>query len=1153
MDLLEPLSDRAWRTLELPETERIDRAAGFSVLRELFADDLAGFRRRWADVRSAARRIDLGFIGPRIAIEAEDGSRMTVPAWFLRQGRASYIDCARCSKRVCHHTLGAALCLAWHCEEGRALLSRSAWRQVLEPLQRTVPEASAKPAKAAEGPSPGWLRVVLEDAPAGDERERAQALAGGRVTVLLVPTAKRGGRALAPRPAPKSLSAIEKKVRLGAAERGLCRLMEQRRLMGHISRFKYADSVSVNDELGRLDAAFFEQIGAAQELVFGETDVQVQAESWAPTLCAEDAGGGALALSWSERALAYFPVGPGYVITGSHRLAPLDPAVDAAALALVTRHRLPDVPAAEAEAFLAEFAPSLNVPVDVRATTAVDRRAPVPVLRLDAVDGSRSGLRVDVRMQYGPHRVVPGEGVLLLPPAAGASRAFARDVEAEKALVRSQALALPRPLPALLRGDAAYDFLLDALPLFAEWVVEVDPELTMEPPKGRLIASVSFRSGIDWFDVEAKFTVDDWEAEAKPMAVIEAWREGRRYVALKGGGVAALPEAWLERHGGTLTELAALRKAGDGHLGIFAAPLAAGLLGEVQASEAVAEWQALAERLRGFNRIPERAVPPGLKATLRDYQHRGYRWMVALRDLGLGGVLADDMGLGKTVQTLAVLLDTHSEPGPASLVVAPTSVVHEWVRQAAQFAPSLRVALHHGSKRGDPPPDAEVDVVITSYALLRLDADRLARPWRMVVLDEAQNIKNPASAVARAARGLQAQARLALTGTPLENHLVELWSLFHFLMPGFFGSQPAFVRRYAHPIQDDDSLEALEALRRRIRPFVLRRLKREVAKELPPRQLQTLSCELNADERALYDLVRETYRDQVLGTVRDKGVKRSTILVLEALTRLRQACCDGGLLPFPEATSLGQSTKRTRLLELVDQLVEDGHRALVFSQWPSLLKRVRDDLDARGIPYLYLDGGTKNRGVLQTRWNHPAGPPLFLISLKAGGTGMNLTAADHVIHLDPWWNPAAEDQATDRAHRIGQTKPVMVYKLVAKDTVEEKILDLQARKRALSSAALDEGRLGVDALTAQDLEAVFGREATPFETPVAIQKAGPEGLPEVLRGALGTTGSLNNAVVRESLGLSAAQARAQLATWVRAGLLIKTGQGRATRYHAGEA
>ncbi|MGK0362009.1 MAG: SNF2 family DNA or RNA helicase [Bradymonadia bacterium] len=577
----------------------------------------------------------------------------------------------------------------------------------------------------------------------------------------------------------------------------------------------------------------------------------------------------------------------------------------------------------------------------------------------------------------------------------------------------------------------------------------------------------------------------------------------------------------------------------------------------------------MAEKVQRFDRVADRPVPKTVKATLRDYQHRGFRWLCTLRELGLGGVLADDMGLGKTLQTLAFLAEVHADPKAGqSLVVAPTSVVHNWIEEARRFTPSLRVVLHHGAHRGEPSTDAQI--IVTSYALMRIDRDALtARRLEVVVLDEAQAIKTPTSQVAQAARALDARTRLALTGTPIENNLIELWSLMQYVMPGFFGGKAAFTRRYATPIQRHGDADALNAMRRRVRPFVLRRLKDEVARELPPRQEQILYCELGPAQRRLYNKVRTTYAATVMNSVDQKGIGGSTIQVLEALTRLRQACCDPALLPMPEAAGVTRSAKRERLMETVRALIEDGHRALVFSQWPSLLKRVRIDLDAAGIEYLYLDGGTKERGGLQSRWNSADGPPLFLISLKAGGTGLNLTGADHVIHLDPWWNPAAEQQATDRAHRIGQTRPVMVYKFVARGTVEEKIIEMQARKRALADAALNGDRIAVDALSRADLEAVFAPlGAAPegddvgddvgddlddqaVEDDASADPANDTGLGPSLPGGLAdllAAGPVSTADVAEVLAISAPTARKRLTAWVTDGAVVRTGKGRATRY-----
>ncbi|MCA9540738.1 MAG: hypothetical protein KC620_17685, partial [Myxococcales bacterium] len=712
------------------------------------------------------------------------------------------------------------------------------------------------------------------------------------------------------------------------------------------------------------------------------------------------------------------------------------------------------------------------------------------------------------------------------------------------------------PLPARLEGDAALGVLLDGLPALPRaWRIEGEASLRRHRVAGRLGARVVVPSGIDWLDLDLRFAVGDTEVAA--AEVLASWRAGLRYHRLDDGSLAQLPEQWLVRHGAMGEELLGMRKAGGGQLSVHAAPLVAALLDEAEGD--LTRWRDALTRLADFDRVPDRPLPPELTATLRAYQVTGYRWLCWLRDLGLGGVLADDMGLGKTVQALALLLDVHREPGPPSLVVAPTSILYGWADEAARFAPTLRVHVHHGPGRPAMPPE-DADLVVTSYALLRTDEAAFDRPWRVLVLDEAQRIKNPASHVARAARRVRASFRFGLTGTPLENHLLELWSLFECLMPGFFGSRGIFQRRYALPIERDRDPEALAALRARLRPFVLRRLKTEVARELPPRQDQVLYCELGEKQRQLYERVKATYRDAVLRRVDAVGLARAALPVLEALMRLRQACCDPALLPFPEAVEVGESAKLDLLEETLEEAIETGHRTLVFSQWTSLLARVKPRLEARGWAYLYLDGSTRDRHGLVGRWNEPDGPPVFLISLKAGGAGLNLTGADHVIHLDPWWNPAVEDQATDRAHRIGQTRPVVAYKLVARDTVEERILALQARKRALFDAAVDRDRFDVEQLSRADLEAVLApadEAAAPLaggaslpeidddivHAPAAAE-ATPTGLDVLLRRGM----RLTNAVVRDRTGWSAAQARVWLQAQVDAGRLVQRGVRRGTFY-----
>ena len=543
---------------------------------------------------------------------------------------------------------------------------------------------------------------------------------------------------------------------------------------------------------------------------------------------------------------------------------------------------------------------------------------------------------------------------------------------------------------------------------------------------------------------------------ADPQALLRSWQSGSSVVPLLDGGFAPLPMAWLEEHGWTLAEL----MDGKDEQGIVPTHTAASLAGLAEPDALPPALGRLRQLAQDFQGLPPTALPPGLHAKLRAYQQRGVDWLAFLRDAELGGLLADDMGLGKTLQALVAIA---SVPGP-SLVVAPTSVLRNWQSETARFLPDVSVCVYHGPQRTI---DPSAQVVITSYALLRRDVDILcAVPWRYAVLDEAQAIKNPDSQVSRAARRIEAQHRLALTGTPVENRLEELWSLFSFVLPGFLGRREAFAERVADALGGPDQHQALAWLRQRIRPFVLRRLKREVAPELPARTEMIIHCELSDDERNIYEAVRLSALEQVRAAI---GAKRS-LGVLEALLRLRQAACHPGLLPGRDDTD---SSKLEALVEHLSSLAAEGHRALVFSQWTSFLDLVEPALANAGIASCRLDGSTRDRQAVVDRFQAPDGPPAFLLSLKAGGTGLNLTAADYVFHLDPWWNPAVEDQAVDRAHRIGQSRPVFSVRLVAAGTVEERIVALQASKRELARAAIgDEGVLAAK-LSSDELLALF--------------------------------------------------------------------------------
>ena len=539
-----------------------------------------------------------------------------------------------------------------------------------------------------------------------------------------------------------------------------------------------------------------------------------------------------------------------------------------------------------------------------------------------------------------------------------------------------------------------------------------------------------------------------------PEAVFRAWQDGESHVALSQGGFAPIPRDWFDRFGQQVADLLAAREE-SGSVPTCALPDLGRLCEELD-HPPPPSLEHLRPLLSPGEGLPVAEPPSDLAAELRDYQREGVDWLCFLKSAGLGALLADDMGLGKTLQTLCAL-------EARSLVVVPTSLLYNWAEELERFRPSLRFSIYHGAGRQW---DSEADVVLTSYAILRLEIDRLEHEhWQCVVLDEAQNIKNPESQVAQAAYRLKADFRIALTGTPVENRLEELWSQLHFLNRGLLGGRKSFQSRYAAPIAQGDAQTA-ETLRQRLRPFILRRLKVDVAPELPPRSEVVLHCELSEDERNVYDAIRASEVAQVVESLRGGG---NVMAALEALLRLRQAACHSALVP---GQSAAQSTKLALLMDRLEQAVAEGHKALVFSQWTSLLDLCEPALQNAGLQHERLDGSSRNRAEIIRRFSEGQGAPVMLISLKAGGTGLNLTAADHVFLLDPWWNPAVEDQAADRAHRIGQTRPVVVHRLIARDTVEERILELHARKRSLSDAALlgDERGQG---LTRDDLLALL--------------------------------------------------------------------------------
>jgi len=492
-----------------------------------------------------------------------------------------------------------------------------------------------------------------------------------------------------------------------------------------------------------------------------------------------------------------------------------------------------------------------------------------------------------------------------------------------------------------------------------------------------------------------------------------------------------------------------------------------------------AELQRLRDQFTNFDKLEPLAEPAGFEGALRHYQREGLAWLQFLREHGFGGVLADDMGLGKTVQILAHI-QTEKASGRMDrpcLIVAPTSTMPNWRRETERFAPGLKVLTLQGNDRAKRFQDVEgADILLTTYPLLARDKERLLKtPYHLLVLDESQNVKNPATAAAKAARELTARHRLCLSGTPVENHLGELWSLFHFLMPGFLGADSQFTKTFRTPIERAGNDIAREQLARRIRPFMLRRTKGQVVKELPPKTEIVEYVEFGDPQRDLYESIRIVMDEKVRALLASQGFDKSRIQILDALLKLRQVCCDPRLVKLPSAKSVTDSAKLEHLMEMLRVLLEDGRRVLLFSQFTSMLDVIEEKLKAVGIEWTRISGETVDRETPVKRFQ--AGEvPLFLISLKAGGTGLNLTAADTVILYDPWWNPAVENQAIDRAHRIGQDKAVIVYKLVATGTIEEKMLEMQARKGDIAKSILTDDAEGIRTLTADDLRWVFSKE-----------------------------------------------------------------------------
>jgi len=705
---------------------------------------------------------------------------------------------------------------------------------------------------------------------------------------------------------------------------------------------------------------------------------------------------------------------------------------------------------------------------------------PVPRLYLSEADGT---LLVGLRFGYGASEAAYDkslpETILLRRPNSltfvRVARRPAREQEWWEILASGHGLKRGEQADQfVLRAKTdPVDFLLAHVPRLTGAGFEIygERELTSaRVNRSRPTVSFSVSSGIDWFDVDG--VVHFGETQVKLKEVRKAVRRKERYVKLADGSIGEIPAEWLDKYR-YLFSMA--EDSGEGlRLASAQVTLLDQLLLEGDRIQADDEFQRRRENLRRFSEIEPRDLPEGLKANLHPYQKGGFDWLHFLHEYGFGGCLADDMGLGKTVQCLAFLqsLSESHAAKAATLLVLPRSLVFNWEREAARFTPTLRLLNHAGTTRAkDLAAFDEYDLVLTTYGIMLRDIEMLRKHrFHYVILDEAQAIKNPVSQSSKAARLLQADHKLTLTGTPVENSTLELWSQFSFLNPGLLGNLEHFRTEFAGAIEKRQDEVAAAFLRRLVHPFILRRTKDQVARDLPPRTERILYTEMEPGQKKLYEKTRDFYRDQIMGLVDKEGIQDARMKILEGLLRLRQISNHPRLV---EPDSKATSGKFETLVETLDTLRAEGHKALVFSQFVSMLSLVRESLDANGVPYAYLDGKTTDRqGRVDAFQNNPD-LPLFLISLKAGGVGLNLTAADYVIHIDPWWNPAVEMQATDRTHRIGQDKPVFVYKLITRDTVEEKILLLQDRKRALVSQLISTEGGFFKNLTRQDIELLF--------------------------------------------------------------------------------
>ncbi len=745
-----------------------------------------------------------------------------------------------------------------------------------------------------------------------------------------------------------------------------------------------------------------------------------------------------------------------------------------------------EIPPESEDEFMERYLPTLVESYSIRGDD-IDWRdvAAEPVKRLYLSDED-SEMTAALRFGYGDYEVeydrFLSEITVRRDPGTWTLARLHRRPELEEQIYRSVSsaahglkygMADDAPNIFMLRAKVhPIDFLMRCVPRLAEDGFEIYGEEKLKTARvNRQQPTISFRvsSGINWFDLEA--VVKFGEVETSLKDVRTALRKKETYVKLADGTIGEIPEEWMDRYK-HLFGLGDLSGEGirlsDHHLTLIDQ-----LLAEADRAQLDDEFKQRRKRLLDFEGIQSKELPPAFVGELRPYQKAGYDWLHFLHEFGFGGCLADDMGLGKTIETLAFLQSLRrGHAQRADLIVMPRSLLFNWQREAERFTPEMNIHFHYGSERVvDTNVFDQKDLVLTTYGTMRSDIESLKEyKFHYVVLDESQAIKNPLAKTSKSARLLNSDHRLVLTGTPVENSTFELWSQFAFLNPGLLGNLEYFKREFGNPIERNGDEHASQFLRKMVFPFILRRTKAQVAPELPPRTERIIFSDMEPAQRKFYNKTKEYYRGRLMGVIEDKGMNKARMQVLEGLLRLRQICNHPKLV---DVDFRGVSSKMELLIDTLETLFAEGHKALIFSQFVKMLSLIRSDLDARGIPYEYLDGRTRKRQERVDEFQNNPDVPFFLISLKAGGVGLNLTAADYVIHIDPWWNPAVEMQATDRTHRIGQDKPVFVFKFIVRDSVEEKIVQLQEKKMALVDQLISTESSFFKSLTADDVDALF--------------------------------------------------------------------------------